>query len=250
MIIEYLPSHPKYRAFVERALEFLQQVYKDQELRDLRFIAYNIQDVREEREVVEKFHVREHIRGPYYDYLTLRAVIVASTLWSANDVFEAVVEEVSHHVLKKENRREVVIRALLRDIPRLRFVGIRRVDTLDRIKVAVFIDELHVQYVVYNYFVELKSEPVTVPRAYKPTRGYISFVYETVGIREKGLMADVAKIVYDEVIQKGNSLPNFREAVHSIFTGVVKKLPAEVYNSNPSRYEILYRRQRIDELPL
>ncbi len=246
----HLPWRTNLRAFVERALEFLQQVYKDEVLEGLQFIAYTFLDEVEEEVVKKKFGVRVGLRAGYYQYTTFKAVVAVSRWWPAIEVFDVIVEEVSHHALRWVHNKKMAIEALLQDIPRLREIDIKRADIKDRARVSTFVEELYVKYIVHDYFLKLKDRPVTEPWAHRPLGGHITSIHEFAVKWEKGIILDVVKIVYDEVIQKRNPLPNFRRAVHDIFTGAVKKLPVEVYNSNPSRYEVLYREQLMIDLEL
>jgi hypothetical protein len=251
MIVKYLPANPKYRAFIERCIEFLEQVYKDEVLVDLEFVAYSKfdqEDLKKVRELVE------HIRLSYYDTERRRAIVAKDLSGYAQYIFETVVEEVTHHVLWNPHYKERVIKSLLKDVPRLNLiphlVPVR--GEQDITVLHVFFNELDTVYIVYNYFLSLKVKPELRP--------WVLFQDFIAGFREwhayflekrgASFATKLADIMYEDVIEKQNPLPNFREAVHKIFTEVIKRFPAEVYNSNPTRYEVLLARQYIRELPL
>jgi hypothetical protein len=250
MIIEYLPTKPKYRAFIQRILEFLEQVYKDKVLADLRFVAYSKSDP------LDLHEVRDLPVPPrpysHYSALTKRAVVAEHHNGYAVDVFETVVEEVTHHALWGSRNKERVIRALLKDMPRLETParGLERVRKTDLANLNIYINEFYTKYIVHNYFTKLNDRPVTMPWAREALGHYISAYYKIARRREKGIVLDVLSVVYEEVVKNRNPLQNFRETIHAMFTEVIKRFPVEVYKSNPSRYEILYREQRIQELPL
>jgi hypothetical protein len=250
MIIEYLPAEPKYRAFIQRALEFLEQVYKDEVLADLRFVAYSKSDPLDLDEV-------RYLPVPprpytHYSIFIKRAVIAEHHNGYAVDVFESVVEEVSHHALWGSYNMERVIRALIKDIPRLEMParGLEKVSETDIANLNFYINEFYTKYVVHNYFMKLNDKPVSMPWAREALGYYVSAYYKIARRREKGVVLDILSAVYEEVVKNRNPLQNFRETVHTMFTEVIKKFPVEVYKSNPSRYEILYREQRIQELPI
>ncbi len=263
MIIEYLPANPKYRAFIERALEFLEQVYKDEVLTDLEFVAYSKYDKRDLEEV-RKLGIP--IDGSHYHIMTKRVVIAENHGARAIDVFTIVVEEVSHHALRGAHNVERAIEALVKDVPRLRAViKRRRVDEGDRTGLYAYINELYTKYAVYNYFIRLNNKPTLAPGALETLVEFIDVYDEMINILtslakilsvsaserdEENIMPSAARIMYDEVVKNRNPLLNFGEAIHAIFTEAIKRFPAEVYNSNPSRYKVLYTGQYIQELPL
>jgi hypothetical protein len=260
MIIQYLPADPKYRAFVERALEFIEQVYKDGVLADLKFVAYSKYD---KRDLEEARKLGIPIDGSHYHIMTARAVIAEDHRARAVNVFTIVAEEVSHHALRGAHNVERALGALAKDVPRLRTaIKSRRVDESDRTGLYTYINELYTKYAVHNYFIKLNTEPTLTPEALEALTEFIDaydemihavMIMATVLASEGGeedIMPDVARIIYEEVAKNRNPLTNFREAIHAMFTEVVKRFPVDVYKSNPPRYMVLYARQHIQELPL
>ncbi len=261
MIILYLPANPKYRAFIERALEFVEQVYKDEYLADLKIVAYSGLDRKdmEEIEKLEKILNRRISWFSYYDPEARMAVIEEPYNGIALWVFTTVVEEVSHHVFvqRRQHYLERIITALLHDIPRLRKIT-RRAKQEEVEQVSRLIEELFVKYVIDNYFYKLKDKPVFKPWAPGILRHTLLDLYFEPYFwamirgekRELTIEEEIALTIRHEVVVRRNPLPNFREAVHANFTEVIKRFPVEVYNSNPSRYKVLYKRVNIQRLSI
>jgi hypothetical protein len=261
--IVYLSANPKYRAFVERCIEFLERVYKDEVLADLELVAYSKYD---KRDLEEARRLGIPIDGSHYHIMAKRAVIAENHGARAIDVFTVVVEEVSHHALRGAHNVERAIGALVKDVPRLKTVIKRsRVDESDRTGLYAYINELYSKYAVYNYFVKLYTKPVLTPGTLETLVEFIDVYGEMINILaslakilnvsasdrdEENVMPSVTRIMYDEVVKNRNPLLNFGEAVHAIFTEVIKRFPAEVYNSDLSRYGVLYMKQPIQGLPL
>jgi hypothetical protein len=236
---------------VERALEFLERVYRDESLSDLELVAFSASDPSDFAEVVFGRGLAETMSFSYYNVELRRAVVATCrNECIAVETFSEVAEEVTHHVLWGARYKERVIRALVKDVSRLNKVVARRLRKIDAHNLNVFFNELDTQYVVSNYFMERKVKPELMPWHIEVLGETILHYDMLARIWVGGALADVTWIMYEEVVMKRNPLPNFREAVHKIFTEVIKRFPAEVYNSNPSRYEVLYREQRIHELPL
>jgi hypothetical protein len=250
MKILYLPSNPKYRAFAERALEFIGQVYKDELLADLELVVFSSSDP---DDVVEVLFNRE-LAGAlysYYDVELRRAVVdICRGECIAIDAFSEMVEEVTHHVLWDARYKERVIRALVKDVPQLNKVVAKRLRKVDAHNLKVFFNEMDTQYIVSNYFVKRNVKPELMPWHFEALGTTMQLFIPFAEILVGGVLADVTRIMTVEVVYKRNPLSNFREAVHAIFTEVIKRFPAEVYNSSPSRYKVLYTGQYIQELPL
>ncbi len=250
MIIQYLPADPKLRAFVERALEFVGQVYKDELLVDLKFVAFSSSDPDDVAEVLFNRGLTEALYSHYDTELRRAVVDICGGECIAIDTFSEVVEEVTHHVLWDARYKERVIRALVKDVPQLNKVVAKRLRKVDAHNLKVFFNELDTEYIVNNYFEKCNVKPELMPWHFEVLGETVQIFLPLAEILVGGVLADVTRIIYIEAVVKRNPLPNFREAVHAIFTEVIKRFPAEVYNSNPSRYEVLYRRQPIHELPL
>jgi hypothetical protein len=252
VIIKYLPAKPKYRAFIERCVEFLEKVYRDEVLADLEFVAYSKFDQEDLKKVRERGLVK--YTWSYYDTENKRAIVAGSHAGFADLEFGRVVEEVTHHVLWNPEYKERVIKSLLQDIPRLNviphLVPIR--SKQDFTALHVFFNELDTAYIVHNYFLTRKVKPELRPwvlfqvfiAGFKELQAYF---LELHGVSSAPILAD---IMYEELLEKKNPLSNFKETVHAIFTEVIKRFPAEVYNSNPSRYEVLFKHEFIPQIPL
>jgi hypothetical protein len=254
MIIVYLPADPKFRAFVERTLEFLQHVYKDEVLADLRFVAYSTHDPRDLEEA-RKRGITE--RFSHYKPAVRLAVVAEYHRAEAIKVFRATVEEVTHHALWDPFNFVRVVEAMIKDVPRLKTIT-RRITFKNEADLRVYVTDLYTKYVVYNYFIKLNDEPAVMPWDSETLVDHLEAYYEVVRVREilrggrkrEDPITTIYRVTYEEIMQMRNPLSKFREAVHKIFTEVIKRFPAEVYNSNPSRYEVLYKKQSVRELPL
>jgi hypothetical protein len=254
VIIVYLPANPKYRAFIERCIEFLEQVYKDEVLADLKLVVYSKYDPRDFDEVRKLGIAR---RFTHYEPAVRMAVIAGYHRLEAIKIFVAVTEMVTHHALWGPFNVARVVEALIKDIPRLKTIP-RRVTSEDEADLRRYINELHTKYVVDNYFIRLNDKPVMMPWDGELLLDLVEALYGVVRIREilvgrrkkEDVMTTMFRVTYEEVVQMRNPLPNFREAIHTIFTEVIKRFPAEVYNSDPSRYGVLYMKQPIQGLPL
>jgi hypothetical protein len=172
---------------------------------------------------------------------------------STSDLLESVAHEVTHHVFHKlpaEDKRALAT-ALRNDL------GVEVDEMIMKRKssrtlaenVASIINETATIYIVYNYFLSLEREPKT-PTPQSNIRGFISERHRDLVAnpprpkhKAKVLGRIYHKMAYDD-------LPNYRRAIHTIFVKVAKKFPADVLESNRVKYEVLYRRQRVDELVL
>jgi hypothetical protein len=250
MRILYLPSSPKYRAFVERSLEFVGQVYKDELLADLEFVAFSSSDPDDVAEVLFNRGLTGILYSHYDIELRRAVVVVCRDECIAIDTFSEAVEEITHHVLWDTRYKERVIRALVKDVPQLNKVVAKRLRKVDAHNLKVFFNELDTEYIVSNYFEKRNVKPELMPWHFEVLGETIQNFVPLAEILVGGVLADVVQIMYIETVMKRNPLPNFREAVHAIFTEVIKRFPAEVYKSNPSRYEVLYMKQNIQKLPL
>jgi hypothetical protein len=129
----------------------------------------------------------------------------------------------------------------------------KRLSSFERSGLAWYVEELYTRYIVYNYFAKLNDKPISLSQEpglldeYSPFFEYVSLV--SIFTRQP-ILIQVNSIVEGEMVRKRNPFTNFTATIHEMFTGAIKRLPVEVYNSNPSRYKVLYRRQRVDQLPL
>jgi hypothetical protein len=254
VIIVYLPANPKYRAFVERCIEFLERVYKGEVLADLELIAYSPYDPRDLDEVRRR-GITE--RFSHYKPAAKLLVVAEYHRSEAIRVFVAVAEGVTNHALWGPFNVVRVVQALIKDIPRLKTIP-RRVTYKDEAELRIYVNTLYTRYAVENYFVKLNDKPVLMPWDSDALLDYIETHYEEIRVRDiltgrrerEDAVTAMHRIMYEEVVEKRKPLPNFREEVHAIFTEAIKRFPAEVYKSNPTQYEILYREQRIQELPI
>jgi hypothetical protein len=254
MFIVYLPANPKYRAFMERCIEFLEQVYKDERLADLELVAYSTYDPRDLDEV-RKRGIMEMFS--HYKPMVKLVVIAEHHRSEAFKVFVTTAVVVSHHALRGPFNVVRVVEALIKDIPRLRTIP-RRITSKDEAELHMYVNGLYTRYAVDNYFIKLNDKPVLMPWDSDALLDHIETHYEKIRMwdiltgrwKREDAVTVMHRIIYEEVVENRNPLTNFREAIHTIFTEAIKRFPVEVYKSNPPRYEVLYMKQNIQRLPL
>ncbi len=250
----YLPRDDKLRTVVRTAIDFVEEVYKDEVLADLKLVVYSKYDPRDFDEV-RKLGIAK--RFTHYEPAVKMAVIAGYHRLEAIKIFVAVAKMVTNHALWGPFNVVRVVEALIKDIPRLKTIP-RRVTSKDEADLRRHINELYTRYVVDNYFIKLNDKPAMMPWDSELLLDLIEALYEVVRIRDilvgrrkrEDVVITMFRVTYEEVVEKRNPLPNFREAVHTIFTEAIKRFPAEVYNSDPSRYGVLYMKQSIQGLPL
>ncbi len=257
----YLPRDDRLRAIVRTALDFVEEVYRDEILSDLKFISLDPDDdfdADHARYVAEREGLLPEIEAlisfyvlfywPHYVHKTKHAWVPVSKESSTSDLLENVAHEVTHHVFHKlpAEDKMALATALRSDL------GVEVDEMIRKRKssrtlvenVASIINETATIYIVYNYFLSLEREPKT-PTPQSNIRDFISE-------RHRDLVANpprpkhkaevlgriYRKMAYDD-------LPNYRKAIHETFMKLVKKLPVDVLKSNRAKYEILYRQEPI-----
>jgi hypothetical protein len=270
----YLPRDDRLRPLVRLALDFVEEVYRDEILSDLKFIVFDPEDELDREQV--KHIVVKHIMPtaifvhevmhigcryeplslfywPHYVHSGKYAWIPVSRSWEVKFLFYVVVHEVTHHVLYKlpKGHAMILAHALRSDL------GVDVDEVLSRYRVPIelaeevsgILSEATALYIVDNYFMRLEKEPRT-PTHLTDIRKFGEGRYSNIiraSPRPKPFAKTLAKIYYKLARQ---DLASFRRAVHEAFARAIKRFPVDVVESNPSRYRILYSNQPITELPL
>jgi hypothetical protein len=248
----YLPRDDRLRSLVRLALDFVEEVYRDDVLSDLKFVSFNPDDRLFDVKQVERIAKREGFEldpisfdfyGSHYNYKKAYAWVPVSRESKISDIFEDVVHEVTHHALHKlpAEDRAVLTTALRIDLGREvdemigrlpRPLSFELADEITKI-----VNETTTTYITYNYFVILEREPRT------PTPQ--SNIRDFVRIRSVDLLirpiheATIMSRIYTTMAR--HDLPNYRRAIHEMFTKLTKRFPVDVLESNRAKYEILYR---------
>ncbi len=266
----YLPRDDRLRTVVRTILDFVEEVYRDEFLSDLKFVSFDMFDYADQElaktvAVAEGFdHEVVHRRCRYRPwppsffrphYITTKKYVWVPVyiLDTAFNVFYVVIHEVIHHVfyrLPEEDRNDVIYN-LRRDLGvdvdemiRMHGVSAKWVKQAREI-----VDEAIALYIADNYFVNLEREPRT-PTHQTRIKIYAEWQLTNLVFRPprsrdffEALSMAYLKLAHQD-------LASFRRAVHEAFAKTIKRFPADVLESNPSRYRVLYSNQPIRELPL
>jgi hypothetical protein len=254
----YLPRDERLRTIVRTALDFVEEVYRDEVLSDLKFVSFDPDD---EIDVVQAKHVadregfrlerRSFVFGlPHYDSKFMYAWVPISREWSISYLFEVVAHEVTHHAFDKlpAKDRMALATALRNDLGVEVDEMIRRRRPPSELaeEITKAINETVTAYIIDNYFKRLEREPKT-----PTTKTYIQRFAET-WYKYYGSIApskherEIMSMIYYKMAY--NDLPNYRETIHRMFTKLIKKLPVDVLESKRAKYEILYRGEPLTRL--
>jgi hypothetical protein len=261
----YLPRDDRLRSLVRLALDFVEDVYKDESLANLKLVSFDrgdSVDVEQAKRIIvrEKFTtmfghgVRELERlvsfnVPHYSSAEGYVWIPVSKHHTAQRIFDVIAHEVTHHVLFNLpiEDKESLYRAFYKDIRIDEVMAGRKVRlTIDLAmlmgkEIVTFVHELATVYTVDNYFIYLQrvaTTPTTNTRiGFIAINRYSNILANPPRSRE---LAEILSIIYIRAAY--DDLARFRNEVHRVFSEVVKKLPADVLESNRAKYGILYGR--------
>jgi hypothetical protein len=261
----YLPRDDKLRTVVRTTLDFVEEVYKDEVISDLRLVSFDPGDshdvesvkqiaVREgfaeevERRKKRKLEPTEAFFASHYNVARKVLWIPVYKNWDAPLVLYNMAHEVVHHAILKIPTQElydlVIIFAQESGVYNL----IERYWTAPATMIGglaedfvAFFSEVVAEYVANNYFLGLRKEPVmTVPQANmrQLSRHAHLFMYL---FKRRRLVQEVAIIsrLFQNLAYV--DMPRFRSELHKRFIKLVKKLPVDVLESNRAKYGILYR---------
>jgi hypothetical protein len=251
----YLPRDDRLRLFVRLALDFVEEVYRDDVLSDLKFVSFTADDEFDEEQVKyiierEGFAIKpksSRFYWPHYDSEKVYAWVPVSTGLQISELFRFVVHEVTHHAIHKlpVEDKIVLTMALRGDLGAKVDEMIRRYPSSELVKhIALIVDETVTLYIVDNYFKLLEREPkkpthLTGIHSFAGSRYYIILAFPP---SPKHLAEVLSEIYWKTAF---DDLPNYRRAIHETFLKITKKLPVDVLESNRAKYEILYREEPI-----
>jgi hypothetical protein len=267
----YLPRDDRLRMIVRIAIDFVEEVYRDDVISGLRFVVFDDTDSFDV-EQVKYIAVKEGFAGevehrgctykprlprfswPHYDYDRRYAWVPVLKYSKIPRIFGSVVHEVTHHVVGGLPREDVnaIINALRADLGadvEEALVRYARYASLSG-KVPKWvsylrdvIEEITVTYISRNYFANLEREPRT-PTLLTGIRDFATLVHFATPSHPP-IYRTLGKLYYKMAHQ---DLASFRRAVHGAFAKTIKRFPADVLESNRIKYEILYREEPIAHL--
>ncbi len=261
VIVHYLPRDEKLRAIVETSLDFVTEVYRDEVLSGLRFVAFDMDDAHDVRNatftadiagfthLVERGKLRMKVEPrpplffiPHYGIAERYVWVPVSRHWNAPAIFSEVAHHITHHPVFRVPREDksALTGAFDADIGLEELVRRYGGSAELALEIILTINEVAVLYIISNYFVNLNREPVMTTiqaniRDFAIERHY--------GLARRPQMSREDAIVLSEVYRRMSrrDLANLRRTVHEVFKKMIKKFPADVLESNRAKYEVLYR---------
>jgi hypothetical protein len=262
----YLPRDERLRTIVRTALDFIEEVYKDEIISDLKLVSFDPNDshdvesvkqiaVREgfmeevERRKKRKIEPTDAFFAPHYNVARKVIWIPVPKDWDAPLVLDNMAHEVAHHAIPKIPTQELYALAIIFALESGTYHLIERYWTAPVTMInglaedfASFFTEVVAEYVANNYFLGLHREPVmTVPQANMRELSRHAHVFMYL-FKRRRLVQEVA--IISRLFQNlaYTDMPRFRSELHKHFVKLIKKVPADVLESNRAKYGILYRR--------
>ncbi len=255
----YLPRDERLRAIVRTALDFVEEVYRDELLAGIRFVAFDLDDeidVERVKNIAGKErlpnvvrHVRCRFEPELPSFFFPHSNLEVGYAWipilreelEVPSILDIVAHELTHLALRRlpASYREHFARAfsdetnLAEELAKLRVVPAWLIAEL-----GSTIEEFAVTYIVDNYFIYLRRTPETPTNRTKILSVVLTKLLALLAKPPEPAVGTLAT-VYDRV--RRSDLPRFRKAIHETFMKVIKKLPADVLESNRAKYGILYR---------
>jgi hypothetical protein len=251
----YLPRGDRLRFYVRLALDFVEEVYRDEVLSGLKFVSFDRDD---EFDVEQAKYIADRegfglepksplFEWPHYNDKYRYVWVPISRREKISYTFEVVAHEVTHHAFDKLSAKDrMALAAALRNdlgVEVDEMIRKRRPPSELVEEVTKTINETVTAYIVDNYFKALEREPKTpttktyIQRFAESRHKYYSFIAPPKYER------DVLGIIYYKMAY--NDLPNYRKTIHKVFLKLAKRLPVDVLESNRAKYEILYREEPI-----
>jgi hypothetical protein len=261
----YLPRDERLRAIVRTALDFIEEVYKDEIISDLRFVSFDPGDshdvesvkqiaVREgfaeevERRKKRKLEPTEVFFSPHYNIVRKAIWMPVYKDWDAPLVLYNMAHEVTHHTILKIPSQELyaLVIVFAQESGVYDLIGRYWTAPATMIKdlaedFVAFFSEVATEYVANNYFLGLRKEPVmTVPQANMRQLSRHAHLFMHL-FKRRRLVQEV--VIINRLFQNLAyvDMPRFRSELHKHFIRLVKKLPVDVLESNRAKYGILYR---------
>ncbi len=254
----YLPRDDRLRTIVRTALDFVEEVYRDEFLAGFRFVSFNPDDdVDVERVKViaarERFTDLVEHEGcklkpvipafvlPHSDFKDRYAWIPVSSGFRAPLILDVVAHELTHLAFDRlpESDRVLLYGAFLRDVNLAEIVMKTRLPKWLIEMINEAFSEIASLYIVDNYFIGLERTSKTPTLTAKMLLVAIGYM---LALSEMQIPESLARILATMYYKIGyRDLVEFRKEVHGIFTKMIKKLPVDVLESNRAKYGILYR---------
>jgi hypothetical protein len=274
----YLPRDERLRAVVRTALDFIEEVYREEVLSSLKVVAFDYDDETDIGNVARIAHTegfgitkheqckiepgtpiffRSHYK-PKYRYIWIP---IWRHYWGS-DVLRRVAHETAHHLyysVMDSSERDRLAMSVLTDVPEIEEV-VRKVvprTPSDQLVMAIeavsyFMSEIVAIYITENYFMMLKRGPETPVSAIPEIATVVDILYHRE--RPSGFLllllmlypeevTPILSTIYRKFAIEKVDLPRFRETLHGLFTRYIKKLPADVLESNKVKYGVLYGRE-------
>ncbi len=263
----YLPRDERLRTIVRTALDFIEEVYKDEIISDLGLVSFDPRDSHDV-ESVKQIAVREGFAEeverrkkrvveptevffyPHYNGARKAIWIPVPKDWDAPLVLYNMAHEVTHHAILKIPTQELYALAVIFAeesrvydlIARYWTAPVAKLEDLAVDFVAIF-SEVATEYIANNYFLGLRREPaMTVPQANmrQLSRHAHLFMY----LFKRRRLVQEATII-NRLFQNlaFADMPRFRSELHKHFIKLIKKFPVDVLESNRAKYGILYSRR-------
>jgi hypothetical protein len=259
----YLPRDDRLRMIVRTALDFVEEVYRDELLSGLKFISFDLDsdfEVENTKFIASResfWDVVNPVRGKlepkppfffisHYHPIKKYVWIPVSKHRRVSDIFTSIAHELAHHVkyLLPSEDVEGLFWALINDLELYdlawRYKASRRLAT----EIHIAIDEMIAIYIVHNYFRNLERAPTTpTTLTYIHDYAIAKYVETTRHPPKSKHEADILAKFYFKAAYK--DLARFKKELHEMFIKISKKLPADVLESSRAKYGILYREEPI-----
>jgi hypothetical protein len=259
----YLPRDERLRMLVRTALDFIEEVYRDEVVSGLRIASFDLKDdvdveqvkriaVRENLGLVERSGrelepVLPYFFTPHYQLVKRYAWVPVSSDLKAPSMFSTIAHEVTFHAISvlPDEAFSALLRAFRTDvgldeiIMRRKLVGRPAFQLFFEIRYILY--EIVAKYIIYNYFEGLERE-AEVPTFLANIKDYALEKHRNLARYPPELkrLTEVLSDVYLRLAYK--DLVEFRRELHKVFTDLmIKKLPVDVLESNRAKYGILYR---------
>jgi hypothetical protein len=266
----YLPRDERLRTIVRTALDFVEEVYKQGFLAGIRFASFNLDD-KVDVELAKRVADREGFTRlvervgrviepksmffylPHSD-TALQYVWVpvfrGLEVWApalrglkASKIYDIVVHEITHLAFDRlpEGLKNALVNSFRIDVNIDDVIREHGFSPALVQSIAELVHEVAVLYITYNYFVELKKSP-EIPTTQTYIKEFALDQYRGI-ITEHGPKPRYPASVLAELFYRiaRTDLASLRMTAHRVFETMINKFPADVYESNRAKYEILYR---------
>jgi hypothetical protein len=255
----YLPRDERLRTIVRTALDFVEEVYKQEFLAGIRFASFDEED---SVDVEQAMHVA--VREGFTNLVkhsgcepkirSLNFFIIHSNTrlryawvptfkdWIVTDIYDAIVHEITHLAFGKlpEDLRGALITSFRKDT-KLDDIVRRHGYPLGLVCVVrSLVEEATVMYIVDNYFLKLMKNPATPTNKTRIKDITLEWL-STCGFEIEDELLGVLVKLFRKLTR--SDLASLRATMHQTFETMINKFPADVLESNRAKYGVLYRRE-------